>query len=518
MARQRLAAIDIGTNSIRCINVEVDEKTGFRVLDDEKSTVRLGEGLSETGLISAAAWERAREALLRMRKITDGLGASYVEAVATSAVRKAANGDAFVAAMREETGVDIRIIDGEEEAELAALSARHHFDMANTRFGLVDIGGGSVEIVTATGIHVEEVFSLELGAVFLTENFLTSDPVNGKQMAALRKHLRKTLRGELAGHEFALQCLIGSGGTMTNIGSMVMARRKEQYDSVHGYEVLHSEVVHLLAMLERKSCKERRDVAGLSPERADIIVAGVATVDALMRALGTNLLKINERGIREGLIIRSMMKYGLWTIGDELREWRSSLRDFARSCHSDEDHSEQVRKLSVAIFDALERSFALGPRACQMLEAAALLHDVGYFISYSRHHKHSYHLIRHANLFDFTPREIEIIANIARYHRKSMPKPHHENFRRLGPLDQELVMKLGGILRLADGLDRRRSQLVGGLECRLDKQRISINLIGEGDLSVEIFGGQSKGDLMERAFARELVIRHNTARTPALPA
>ncbi len=511
MTQQRLAAIDIGTNSIRCINVEVDEKSGFRVIDDEKTTVRLGEGLSETGMISAAAWKRAREALLRMRKITDGLGASFIEAVATSAVRKASNGDAFVAAMKKETGVDIRVIDGEEEAELAALSARHHFDMANSRFGLVDIGGGSVEIVTATGIHIEEVFSLELGAVFLTENFLGSDPVNDKQMKALRKHLRKSLHSELAGHDLSLQCLIGSGGTITNIGSMVMARRSEQYDSVHGYEVLHSEVVHLLATLERKTCRERRDIAGLSPERADIIVAGVAAVDELMRALGANLLKINERGIREGLIIRSLMKYGLWTIGDELREWRSSLRDFARSCHTDEIHCEQVRKLSVAIFDSLEKSFAMGPRASQLLEAAALLHDVGYFISYSKHHKHSYHLIRHANLFDFTPREIEIIANIARYHRKSLPKTTHDNFRRLSPQDQELVMKLGGILRLADGLDRRRSQQVEQLTCRLSKQRLTIDLDSEADLSVEIFGGQAKGEMIEKAFARKLVIRHKTS-------
>jgi exopolyphosphatase/guanosine-5'-triphosphate,3'-diphosphate pyrophosphatase len=509
MAEQRLAAIDIGTNSIRCIIVEIDAKQGFRVLDDEKATVRLGEGLSETGAISAGAWQRACEALLRMRKIIDGLGVPYVEAVATSAVRKASNGQAFVAAMKTETGIDIRVIAGDEEAELAVLSARHHFQMANTHYGLIDIGGGSVEIVTATGIHIEEVFSLELGAVFLTENFLTGDPISGQQMAALRKHLRKTLRRKLGKQDAALQYLIGSGGTMTNIASMVMARRNEQYDSVHGYEVLHSEVVHLLAMLERKSCKERRDVAGLSPERADIIVAGVTAVDALMRFLGTNLLKINERGIREGLIIRSLMKHDLWTIGDELREWRSSLREFARSCHIDEDHSEQVRKLAVEIFEALEPSQAMGARACQLLEAAALLHDVGYFISYSKHHKHSYHLIRHANLFDFTPREIELIANVARYHRKALPKASHENFRRLTVEDQALAMKLGGILRLADGLDRRRSHLVERLDCRLDKKQFIIDLVGDVDLSVEIYGGHAKGDLFSRAFERKLLIRHN---------
>jgi exopolyphosphatase/guanosine-5'-triphosphate,3'-diphosphate pyrophosphatase len=510
MAENRLAAIDIGTNSIRCIIVEIDEEHGFRVLDDEKATVRLGEGLSETGRISKQAWERAREALLRMRMITDGLGASFIEAVATSAVRKASNGAEFVAAMKKETGVTIRVIDGEEEAELAALSARHHFDMRNSRYGLLDIGGGSIEIVSATGIHIEETFSLELGAVFLTENFLNQDPISAKQMSTLKKHLRKTLRKKLGEHQFSLQFLIGSGGTITNIGKMIMARRQEQYDNVHGYEVLHSEVIHLLAMLERKSCKERKNIPGLSPERADIIVAGVAAVEAMMRYLGTNVLKINERGIREGLLIRSMMKYGLWTVGDELREWRSSLRTFARSCHADEAHSEQVRLLCVEIFNALEATYAMGPRSCQILEAAALLHDVGYFISYDKHHKHSYHLIRHANLFDFSPREIEIIANIARYHRKALPKVKHENFARLSPRDQKLVMKLGGILRLADGLDRRRSRTVTQINCELKKKEFVIDLSGDEDLSVEIYGGHSKGDLFQEAFKVKLDIQHKS--------
>jgi exopolyphosphatase/guanosine-5'-triphosphate,3'-diphosphate pyrophosphatase len=510
MSDKRLAAIDIGTNSIRCIVVEFDAQQGFRVLDDEKASVRLGEGLTETGVISPAAWERARAALLRMRKITDGLGASFTEAVATSAVRKAGNGKDFVKAMKEETGVAIRIIDGEEEAELAALSARHHFEMKNTRYGLVDIGGGSIEIVTATGIHVEEVFSLELGAIFLTDNFLNEDPANEGQISTLRKHLKKTLRKQLGGHESPLQYLIGSGGTITNIGNMVMARRKEQYDSVHGYEVLHSEVVHLLAMLERMTCKERREVPGLSPERADIIVAGVAAVEALMKHLGTNILRINERGIREGLIIRSLMKCGLWSIGDELREWRSSLRAFARSCHADEGHGEQVRKLCVEIFKALEPSYAMDPKAGQILEAAALLHDVGYFISYNKHHKHSYHLIRHASLFDFTPREVELIANIARYHRKSLPREKHENFSRLTPGDQDLVMKLGGILRLADGLDRRRGSQIEKLNCRLRKKSFHLMLEGDDDLSVEIYGARTKGDLFCRSFDVKLNIEHNS--------
>jgi exopolyphosphatase/guanosine-5'-triphosphate,3'-diphosphate pyrophosphatase len=507
MKKSRLAAIDIGTNSIRCIVVEAGGRGGFRVLDDEKATVRLGEGLTATGSISAAARERAREALLRMHKITEGLDCRDIVAVATSAVRKAANGAEFVTAMQRETGIAIRVIDGEEEAELAALSARHHFDMAGTRYGLVDIGGGSIEVVIATGHHIEEIVSLELGAVFLTETFLPRDPIPDKDFRKLHKHLRRSIGAAFTDVGTPLRCLIGSGGTITSIAGMVMAQRKEPYNTVHGYEVLRSEVVHLLAMLQRKSCKERRSVAGLSPERADIIVAGIAAVDALMRFFDTNLLRINERGIREGLIIRSLTERGLWEGSGGERDWLTSAKDFARSCHADEEHGEQVRKLALAIFAALPSDPALDERARQMLEAAALLHDVGYFISYDRHHKHSYHLIRHAELFDFSPREREIVANLARYHRKTLPKARHENFAHLAPADRLLVGKLGGILRLADGLDRRRNSAVEALSCAATTDCFIIDLHGDGDLSVEAYGGQAKGDLFAATFDCELMIR-----------
>ncbi|MBW2477529.1 MAG: Ppx/GppA family phosphatase [Deltaproteobacteria bacterium] len=507
MSQKRLAALDIGTNSIRCIIVEVDEKHGFRVLDDEKASVRLGEGLSENGRIASAAWSRALEALQRMRKIIDGLGVIYIEAVATSAVRKAENGNQFVAEMKDKTGIDIRVIGGHEEAALASLSALHHFDMYNTRYVLIDIGGGSIEVITAVGSHIEEIHSLELGAVFLTERFLRKDPIPAEDMRRLRKHLCKCIRKTLGDVRFSPHCLIGSGGTITNIGSMVMARRKEQYDTVHAYDVLHSEVVHQLAMLQRKSFKERRTVSGLNPERADIIVAGVAAVDALMRHFDTNLLKINAGGIREGLIIDSLKKHGLWTLDEIQRDWLSSVIAFARSCHADETHGHQVRRMALEIFDSLPQGIELDIRARMMLEAAAILHDVGYFISYDKHHKHSYHLIRHANLFDFTPRETEIIANLSRYHRKSMPKTSHDNFSRLTDTDQQLVRKLGGILRLADGLDRRRSNIIKDINCDCANGKFIIEMSGHDDMAVEIYGAKAKSDLFELAFDMKLVFK-----------
>lgn len=503
----RLAAIDIGTNSIRCILVEVDPREGFRVLDDEKANVRLGEGLNQSGCISAAAQDRAISALERMNKIIAGLGAGMVEVVATSAVRKAANRVEFLQAVKAATGLEVKVIDGQAEAQLAVLSVHHNFAMEQQRFAMADIGGGSVEVVVASGTHTETAVSLELGAVFLTEAFIQNDPATEPELRNLRKHIRKTLKKAGVGDELPVSCLIGSGGTITNIGAMVMALRGEAYESVHRYEVLHSEIIHLLAMLSRRNQKERLAIAGLNPDRADIIIAGMILADELMRRFKTNLLRINAKGIREGLILQSLQKRGLLPTNPVPRDWRDSVLEFARSCRFDELHARQVSRLALIILDALAETNPFDQRSRELLEAAALLHDIGYFISYHQHHKHSYHLIRHGNIFGFTPREREIVANLARYHRKTKPRKAHDNFAQLSAADQSLVLQLGGILRLADGLDRRRSRHVQEMNCTLTKGILTLVLESQEDLSVEIFGARTKGDLFESAFKYQLIIK-----------
>ncbi|HEY5973779.1 MAG TPA: Ppx/GppA phosphatase family protein [Geobacteraceae bacterium] len=501
MKKPRLAAIDIGTNSIRCIVVEVDAKRTFRILDDERVPVRLGEGLHASGEIAAAAWQRAIEALGRLKKIIDGFGVEAIEAVATSAVRKAANGAAFIDTVKKEIGLSIQVISGDEEAELAALSALNNFDLEGTRQLLVDIGGGSLELILTIGQHTEEIYSLELGAVYLTETFLAGqDPIPALSCKNLRRHVRKTLKNIFANEPLSVPSIIGSGGTITAIAAMTAASRKEAYDSVHGYEVLRSDIVHLLAMLERKSLKERRAISGLNPERADIIVAGVLVIDELMSFCQANLLRINERGIREGLILRGLHRHRLATAERQTRSWRESVLAFAAACHFDETHCRHVAKLAGEIFKTLAQIYRFGEKEHRILEAAALLHDVGYFINYASHHKHSYHLIRHAGLFGFTPRERELIALVARYHRKSLPKKRHEEFMRLSAPDQQLVMRLGGILRLADGLDRRRTSAVKSIKAVIESSRLRLELHGNGDLSVEIYGAEVKSDLLQKAF------------------
>jgi exopolyphosphatase/guanosine-5'-triphosphate,3'-diphosphate pyrophosphatase len=500
----RIAAIDIGTNSIRSIVAEVNSLGKVMVLDDEKATVRLGENLTKTGMISPTAFARAVDAMTRIRKLIDGLKVSEIEAVATSAVRNASNGSELVAVLSKILGREVRIISGEEEAELVAISARHNFDMSGKRYAMVDIGGGSVEIVTALGSHVEKLYSLELGAVVMTERYLSSDPIKPADLERFQRHIRATLKRTFSDDKLAVQTFIGSGGTITSLGGMVMSMRKQDYSSVHGFEVLRSEVVHLLAMLIRKDLKARRIIPGLNPDRADIIVAGLAVVDEFMKYFGANVMLVNERGIREGLVIRCMRRLDLIPNLTSNRNWRESLLTFARSCHYDEPHSRHVSKLALNIFDGLMKEYSLKRSERKLLEASALLHDIGYFISYNSHHKHSYHLIRHADLFGFSPREREMIALISRYHRKSLPKQKHTGYHMLDDKDQMTVSRLGGILRLADGLDRRRSGLVEVVEIKRFSNSFKIKLLGTEDISVEIFGGNAKKDLFEKAFDGEV--------------
>src|SRR6185369_956940 len=346
MKKTRLAAIDIGTNSIRCIVVEVDQKGRFLVLDDEKATVRLGENMSKSGMISPAASKRAVEAMGIMRKLIDGFQVIEVEAVATSAVRSASNGRELIEVLSRELAREIRIISGEEEAELAAISSLHNFDMKDKRHAMIDIGGGSVEVVIALGSHIEEYYSLDLGTVLMTERFFSNDPLKNNDYQKFQRYIKSELKKKFSGEKIAVQTFIGSGGTITSLGAMVMNMRGQDYSSVHGYEVLRSEVVHLLAMLMRKDLKGRKAVPGLNPDRADIIIAGLGVVDEVMDFFGANMLLVNERGIREGLIIRCMKRLALVPETSAPRNWRESVLEFARSCHFDESHSKHVSKLS----------------------------------------------------------------------------------------------------------------------------------------------------------------------------
>jgi exopolyphosphatase/guanosine-5'-triphosphate,3'-diphosphate pyrophosphatase len=500
----RLAAIDIGTNSVRLMVVDALGTDDYRLVDDEKMTTRLGAGLSASGALSAAASERTFEAVAHLKSIAEGRGATRIAAVATSAVREAANGAAFIARLRDELGLEPEVVSGLAEAELAYLSVQHNFHLPNERVVCLDIGGGSLELIFTVGPVVQEVFSLPLGAVRLTEQFVHSDPVGPRNWKALRRHIRSELARALGGCDLAGTVLIGSGGTISSLARVIAHQRGDHLSRVHGYSTNRSYVKHVLDLFRTLDLNARRNTPGLSPDRADIILAGCAVVNEVLRYLGLNALVVNEHGIREGLIMRMTRQIFGSPAVVAFADWRESVRAFGAACNVDRGPAEHVGGLAVALFDLLADRHGYGEGERRLTAAAAILRNTGHHIGYERHHIHSYHLIRHANLPGFTAREIELIAHIARYHRRALPRKKHLDFSRLARPDRERVRRLGGIVRFVDGLDRSHRQRVKGLSVSARKRHLEVALLADEPVDLELWGGRQKKDLLERAF--ELVV------------
>ena len=505
---QHLAVIDVGTNSLRLVVAEVESAATYRILENVREQTRLGEGLHESGRLSEAAIHRSLAALGTMKAIADGYRVDELRTIATSAVREAENGAELVEAARDRHGIEIEVIPADEEARLAFRSVQRHFPLDGAPTAIVDLGGGSLEVVLAAGSVIDEVHSLPLGAVRLTEAYLRSDPIRDAEWKALRKRIRRELRAHLGRKPSATTpTMIGSGGTFTTLAAILAAERGDDAPSTHGYVLGQADLVHLLDRLREGSLKDRRQVRGLAPDRADIIVAGAAAVERLAKHLGVQRIVVNERGIRDGLLLEMIARRFPGEPGVPLHENRLDwVRAFARKCRWNEPHCEQVAALAGSLFDDLREPLELDPADRELLLAAAILHDIGYLISHAKHHKHSYHMITHSSLPGFSGHEIEIVANVARYHRRAHPKKSHEEFARLGPEDRRRVRLLAGILRVADGLDRTHGQAVREVRAELDEDRVRVTAVAEREPEVDLLDALRKSDLLEAAIDRAVEI------------
>jgi len=502
----RLAAIDIGTNSIRLVVAEVQPDGTYRVLDEDREMTRLGRGLYRDGRLGDAPMQQSLQALGRMKAIADGFGVAELRAIATAAVREAANGRDFVSEAWRRHRVRLEVVPAEEEARLAFRSVTRHYDLADQLTAIVDIGGGSTEVILAAGGLVEQVVSLPLGAVRLAERYCKSDPLKEKHWKALRRAIDQTIEDGIGKPPFAADVMIGSGGTFTNLAEMAQAERDGKVTGARDYQLSRAEVTRLLARLRETPLDARRQIPGLNPQRADIIVAGVAVIARLTRWLGSQRVLVNDRGVRDGVLL-SMID-DLTGVAPPSRaqppDRLELARRFARKCRSNERHCEQVARLAVEVFEALRDAYALPPAGADILRAAALLHDIGYLINHERHHKHAYHLILHGDLRGFSAREIELIANVARYHRRAFPKKSHANFARLDRGERRLVRRLAGILRVADGLDRTHGQVITRVRCRMGDGWVRVHAVAARDPAIELEDAKRKAALFERAFGGDL--------------
>ncbi|MEQ1693078.1 MAG: Ppx/GppA phosphatase family protein [Gemmatimonas sp.] len=503
---QRIAAIDIGSNSIRQIVADVSPTGQIRVVDEMKAMPRLGEGLDRTGALGQTALDAALASLQRMVMLSRQLGAARIEIVATSAVRDATNGLEFTARAQTLTGVDIRVLSGEQEALLCYRSALAHFDLGAGRALVMDIGGGSLEIVLAKDGLIERVASLPFGAVRLTERFLTP-LVRPRGVRELREHVREGLKKASPVKDWRGVRVIGSGGTFTNLAGIMLQRQGLTSRAPHGTRVSRVELEHLLDWMQRLAPEERAHVPGLNPARSDIIVAGLATAAEVMARFDARDLVSSGYGIREGLLLESARIAPVVADPGAARE--RSVREFAERCHYEEQHSRQVQVLALQLYDALAPRLGLGAVDRRILSDAALLHDVGYHINYENHHKHSFHLISHAELLGMTPAEQIAIAHVARYHRGAAPKRKHRGFSQLDRVLRERIVKLSGLLRFADGLDRGHVSAVGRLKVRwaADAVRVSVSEAeGASGVRLECWGGARKRALLERVLERPIEV------------
>ena len=508
---KRIAALDLGTNSFHVIIVDIYPDGRFRTVDKLKEMVILAEKGMKNRL-SKDAMDRGISALHKIKMLCESHGVERILAYATSAIREAENGGDFIQRMIDEVGIKAQAISGQKEADLIGQAICHAVSFGDETVLMVDVGGGSVEFILR---NKEEVFyrdSKKIGVARMAADFVNHDPITQKEIKQLHEHFINELADlfeVLKGHQ--VRTIIGSSGTMENIAAMMADRQSitasvtlnELTYSTTSYKKFHKHFI-------RMDRKARLGQSGLEEKRVDIITPGLVLLDLLIEECGIEQVKISESALREGMILDYIKKekeaLGLELLADFPEPRRRSVFELLRKCDWHEKHSTHVAKMALQLFDEFQQELDLPDSDRELLEYAAYMHDIGYYISHRKHHKHALYLIRYADLKGFAEEEINIMANVARYHRRSTPAKRHKRYRKLDKPVRKRVKKLSAMLRVADGLDRSHYQNVRELEVRKNENIITFLIRTEADPQLEIWGAQRKSYLFEKITGRTLEI------------
>ena len=509
----RIAAIDIGTNSIHMIVVQVRPDLSFEVIDREKAMVRLGAGGLGGRALSRESIELGLQTLVRFKKLAESNGVEEILAAATSATREARNGGEFLARIAHDTGIRPRVIAGSEEARLIHLAAVYGVDVGAGRAVVVDIGGGSVEITAGPAAGSQLARSFKLGVLRLTERFVKSDPISERDERKLARHILETIDRhceQILADGF--DRVIGTSGTILSLGAVAMAARGGAPQELRNLRVPAKLIHRIRKEIVASNLEDRLAFPGLDPRRADLAVAGVILVDTILRRLGATDLTLCDLALREGLILdyirRNRRHIAHAESIPDVR--RRSVLELAERCHYYADHAKQVVRLALAIFDQTREVHGLSDREREWLEYAGLLHDIGAHISFARHHRHSYYLVKNGDLRGFSPDEIEVIALIARYHRRGVPRKSHAEFARLDGRERRAVRALASILRVAESLDRSHSQVITGLELRLGEDDLLMQLKAASDAELEVWATNRHLEPFERLVGKPVKLVYET--------
>jgi exopolyphosphatase/guanosine-5'-triphosphate,3'-diphosphate pyrophosphatase len=497
-------AIDVGTNSIHLIVVEFDSTFDTtRVVYKDREMVRLGsDDALERGRLSSKAMGKGIDAISRFVAAARSRGAERIRAVATSAVREADNGDEFRVQVEAQAGIALEILSAQEEARLIHLGVASGFPIYDRLACVIDIGGGSTEVIVADGERPYLLDSVKLGSLRLYDRYLRGkSPQRGAR--ELNKHILATF-GPLIDRvrRYRIDVTIGTSGTIMGLAALDAAARGLPPGRVHGYTITRERLEELQHQMLSMSESERRRMPGMNPRRSDIIVAGNAILIAALAQLGRDEIVVCERALRDGIIVDMVAQDRALAdrLGDERVRRIEAIESLAHHYEHMGGHQRHVGRLALALFERLAGVHQLAPSDRDILYAAAILHSIGRFVAESAHHKHSAYLIRSSPLPGWREDERELVAQVARYYRKAMPKPNHLEFAALQPGDKHRVEVLASILRIADGLDERELGVVADVTVRREDGRIAIVAQAEGNVSGELGAAMFKADLFERTF------------------
>ena len=476
----------------------------------EKSLVRLGSEALATGRLSEEAITAAADTIQGFLRSIRGSGAELGRAVATCAVREASNSAGFVDSLRKRTGVAVDVISGDEEARLINLAVRSEFPSRLDPLLLVDIGGGSTELVISDGARVRFTESLPIGVVRLANRYGRHDPPTSEDRDAIKKEIRSVARkATQAIRKIGFATCVGSAGTIQSLSLVHEASILGREPTPSGHRTLTRKGLRKVnRLLARTTAKEKLRIAGLDPRRRDISVPGGILLSWLLKRTGAESIMVGERGLREGVLLDLVGRSGRQRRSAGDRDVRArSVDRLLRRYNSDTAHAAHVARLSVELFDATHHLHQLTATEREWLEYGALLHDLGTSVGYPKHQRHSYYLITHGDLTGFAGEEVEILASLGRYHRKRGPSDRDDNWQRLDPYVRPVVEKLIALLRIADGLDRTHRQIVSELSCKIRLGRVEFEVQALEDCEGELAAARKKSDLFERVFDRKAVFR-----------
>lgn len=512
MSDQVLAAVDIGTNSVHMVVARTSETGRFEILEREKEMVRLGRSGGDMKRLSAEAIDRGVAAMVRCRALADAHGAELV-AVATSAVREAENKREFLDRVLDEADVAVEVISGVEEARLIHLGVLRALPVFDQKSLLCDIGGGSTEVLVGWRGEAITTRSFRLGAIRVTERFLAGPEVTRADLDRCRHHVATILAGFAAEVRYGgFDVAVGSSGTIETVVAIARHRRGDadgarnhNGQTITATEI--TEVVELLASLP--GAAERAMVPGVDARRADIVLGGAVILEQFVRAFSVDELVFSDFALREGVLLDAWQRRRGGSLHHLSDLRRRSVEVLADAMDEDPAHARHVARLALALFDGTAPLHGVDSAARELLEAAALLSNVGLFLSHAQHHKHGYYVIRNTDrLTGFTDHEVELIALVVRYHRKSEPKAKHPEFAALDEADQELVRVLAGLLRVAIGLDRTHSAVVTDVDVRIDDGGVTIDLdpAPGADTGLERYAASTRCGLLEQVLGVPVTI------------